>query len=84
MSLNLLQLIGAVAGIFVVALIIMWFADSADARKEAAKEEEARARLENFDPMADGFPVPPLPGQKLQPSPRASRVVNAVMEETND
>ena len=77
-------LIGAVAGIFVVALIIMWFADSADARKEAAKEEEARARLENFDPMADGFPVPPLPGQKLPPSPRASRVVNAVMEETND
>ena len=83
-SLTLPQLIGAVAGIFVVALIIMWFADSADARKEAAKEEDARARLENFDPMADGFPVPPLPGQKLPPSPRASRVVNAVMEETND
>ena len=83
-SLTLPQLIGAVDGIFVVALIIMWFADSADARKEAAKEEEASARLENFDPMADGFPVPPLPGQKLPPSPRASRVVNAVMEETND
>ena len=84
-SLTLPQLIGAVAGIFVVALIIVWFADSADARKEAAKEEEARARLENFDPMADGFPVPPLPGQQLPPSPRANRVVTAAaLEETND
>ena len=84
-SLTLPQLIGAVAGIFVVALIIMWFADSADAHKEAAKEEDARARLENFDPMADGFPVPPLPGQQLPPSPRANRVVTAAaLEETND
>lgn len=24
-----------------------------------------------FDPMADGFPVPPLPGQVLPPSPRS-------------
>ena len=26
-----------------------------------------------FDPFADGFPVPPLPGQKLPPSPRKAR-----------
>lgn len=28
----------------------------------------------DFDPMAEGFPVPPLPGQVLPPSPRAGRM----------
>ncbi|MEV7973596.1 NADH-quinone oxidoreductase subunit NuoH [Cellulomonas sp. NPDC089187] len=28
---------------------------------------------EPFDAFADGFPVPPLPGQQLPPSPRAAR-----------
>ena len=84
-SLTLPQLIGGVAGIFVIALIVMWFADSRDARKEALAQAEKQERLVNFDPMADGFPVPPLPGQQLPPSPRANRVVTAAaLEETND
>ena len=84
-SLTLPQLIGGVAGIFVIALIVMWFADSRDARKEALAQAEKQERLANFDPMADGFPVPPLPGQQLSPSPRANRVVTAAaLEETND
>lgn len=84
-SLTLPQLIGGVAGIFVIALIVMWFADSRDARKEALAQSEKQERLANFDPMADGFPVPPLPGQQLPPSPRANRVVTAAaLEETND
>ena len=84
-SLTLPQLIGGVAGIFVIALIVMWFADSRDARKEALAQAEKQERLANFDPMADGFPVPPLPGQQLRPSPRANRVVTAAaLEETND
>ena len=84
-SLPLPQLIGGVAGIFVIALIVMWFADSRDARKEALAQAEKQERLANFDPMADGFPVPPLPGQQLPPSPRANRVVTAAaLEETND
>ena len=84
-SLTLPQLIGGVAGIFVIALIVMWFADSRDARKEALAQAEKQERLANFDPMADGFPVPPLPGQQLPPSPRANRVVTAAaLEETND
>ena len=63
----------------------MWFADSRDARKEALAQAEKQERLANFDPMADGFPVPPLPGQQLPPSPRANRVVTAAaLEETND
>ena len=84
-SLTLPQLIGGVAGIFVIALIVMWFADSRDARKEALAQAEKQERFANFDPMADGFPVPPLPGQQLPPSPRANRVVTAAaLEETND
>ena len=84
-SLTLPQLIGGVAGIFVIALIVMWFADSRDARKEALAQAEKQERLANFDPMADGFPVPPLPGQQLPPSPRTNRVVTAAaLEETND
>ena len=84
-SLTLPQLIGGVAGIFVIALIVMWFADSRDARKEALAQAEKQERLANFDPMADGFPVPPLPGQQLPPSPRANRVVTAAaLEETNN
>ena len=84
-SLTLPQLIGGVAGIFVIALIVMWFADSRDARKDALEQAEKQERLANFDPMADGFPVPPLPGQQLPPSPRANRVVTAAaLEETND
>ena len=84
-SLTLPQLIGGVAGIFVIALIVMWFADSRDARKEALAQAEKQERLANFDPLADGFPVPPLPGQQLPPSPRANRVVTAAaLEETND
>ena len=84
-SLTLPQLIGGVAGIFVIALIVMWFADSRDARREALAQAEKQERLANFDPMADGFPVPPLPGQQLPPSPRANRVVTAAaLEETND
>ena len=84
-SLTLPQLIGGVAGIFVIALIVMWFADSRDARKEALAQAEKQERLANFDPMADGFPVPPLPGQQLPPSPRVNRVVTAAaLEETND
>ena len=84
-SLTLPQLIGGVAGIFVIALIVMWFADSRDVRKEALAQAEKQERLANFDPMADGFPVPPLPGQQLPPSPRVNRVVTAAaLEETND
>jgi len=31
-------------------------------------------KKKRFDAFADGYPVPPLPGQKLPPSPRAARL----------
>jgi NADH-quinone oxidoreductase subunit H len=33
-----------------------------------------RKKKKRFDAFADGYPVPPLPGQKLPPSPRAARL----------
>lgn len=78
-------IIGGIVGIFVVVVVIMWFSDKAVAKREAERQAEAeRAAAEPFDAMADGFPVPPLPGQKLPPSPRAGRVpvaATAVEEE---
>jgi len=40
---------------------------------EKPATEPARDDAEPFDAFAAGFPVPPLPGQKLPPSPRAAR-----------
>lgn len=36
-------------------------------------EPAAPAEPQVFDPFEHGYPVPPLPGQKLPPSPRAAR-----------
>jgi NADH-quinone oxidoreductase subunit H len=33
-----------------------------------------KKKRKRFDAFADGYPVPPLPGQKLPPSPRAARL----------
>ncbi len=39
-------------------------------REKARPAEEPADRRPAFDPMAGGFPVPPLPGQELPPVPR--------------
>ncbi len=41
---------------------------------EKKKPEQPDPSAEPFDAFADGFPVPPLPGQQLPPSPRAARL----------
>ena len=79
-ALSVPAMIGGLAGIFVIVLIVMWWADRAPA---AEVSDEVPAE---FDPMADGFPVPPLPGQTLPPSPRAARtaVAAATQEDTDE
>ncbi|MEU6505292.1 NADH-quinone oxidoreductase subunit NuoH [Streptomyces sp. NPDC046942] len=53
----------------VLALLLLSFV--ADMFREKAKEaEEPGVQEAGFDPMAGGFPVPPLPGQELPPVPR--------------
>ncbi|MEV7869532.1 NADH-quinone oxidoreductase subunit NuoH [Streptomyces sp. NPDC088124] len=58
-----------VASAIITLLLLSFVADIFRDRKEraaAANEPEPPA----FDPMAGGFPVPPLPGQTLPPVPR--------------
>lgn len=61
-----------VAGTALVLLLITFVVDfirGGDQEKEE-EEEAARAADVPFDPMAGGYPVPPLPGQTLPPVPR--------------
>lgn len=39
---------------------------------------------QEIDPFADGYPVPPLPGQVLPPSPRAQRRLAATATDADD
>ena len=58
-----------------VILVISWIsqkvADAKAARIEAARESVAD---EPFDPMAGGYPVPPMPGQQVQVTSRRTQV----------
>ena len=74
----------------VIAALLAWliFSTVADSNREkreraAAAKEAARADTE-FDAFAAGYPVPPLPGQKLPPSPRGVRTVDATKEAQHD
>ncbi|MDO4612960.1 MAG: NADH-quinone oxidoreductase subunit NuoH [Actinomycetaceae bacterium] len=61
----------AVVMLVILGLIWVWGARS-DRR---AAEEQARREAElrkPFDAFAGGYPVPPMPGQQLPPSPRAA------------
>ncbi|TDC24115.1 NADH-quinone oxidoreductase subunit NuoH [Streptomyces sp. 8K308] len=53
--------------LLLLSFVVDVFRDRADQRLEA---EEAAKAAEPFDPMAGGYPVPPLPGQTLPPVPR--------------
>ncbi len=65
---SMLLIFGAIIAVFLVVMIVMWLADTPGRKDDAAAEEP-------FDAFAGGYPVPPLPGQTLPPSPRAGRVV---------
>jgi NADH-quinone oxidoreductase subunit H len=62
-----------VVGLVALLAIGLW----PERRKPAARAGRTAAP---FDPFADGYPVPPLPGQQLPPSPRARRRVDNLEE----
>ncbi|WP_263729739.1 NADH-quinone oxidoreductase subunit NuoH [Cellulomonas sp. SG140] len=64
--LQLSTLLYVLAGLVVVGLIVSFLIPE-------KKPEQRAAPVKAFDPYADGYPVPPLPGQVLPPSPRAQR-----------
>ncbi len=66
-----------IAVIFLIVLGLIWiFGDKESSTDEDPDESGFVRPEEEFDAMAGGFPVPPLPGQSLPPSPRASRHQN--------
>jgi NADH-quinone oxidoreductase subunit H len=60
-----------IAGTALAILLISFVVDAYRGRRDAeAEAAEAKAADDVFDPMAGGYPVPPLPGQTLPPVPR--------------
>jgi NADH-quinone oxidoreductase subunit H len=66
-----------------IALILAWLVFSSVIEYRREKREKAAEALreelgdQDFDAFAGGYPVPPMPGQRLPRSPRASRTVDA-------
>ncbi|MCI1675051.1 MAG: NADH-quinone oxidoreductase subunit NuoH [Ancrocorticia sp.] len=74
----------AIVAVFVVALILIWIFGGDEEPKDAKEEEPGFVRREEeFDAFAGGFPVPPMPGQSLPPSPRAKRSEHTTHEEVD-
>jgi len=74
----------------IIALLLAWvvfsFVIDSNRLKREQAEEERREKFESedFDAFAGGYPVPPLPGQQLPPSPRSGRTVEVVKEAQGD
>lgn len=62
-----LYVAAAVLGVLLLSFVADMFRDR---RAKAGEEPEETSATGEFDPMAGGFPVPPLPGQTLPPVPR--------------
>jgi NADH-quinone oxidoreductase subunit H len=62
------QIVLWIGGAVVALLLLSLLVDAVRPKKQA----EPAPAAEEFDPMAGGFPVPPLPGQQLPPVPRRS------------
>jgi NADH-quinone oxidoreductase subunit H len=76
---DLRQTLLVIAIPILVLLVIAYIWEVARDRRLTAEEEaaEAEARAAEFDPMAGGYPVPPLPGQDYIPTRRARTTVTA-------
>lgn len=62
------------AGLLVVVIIGSWVVSwRASKREQAAERAAAREAARGFDPMAGGYPVPPLPGQQFTFTPRSAQ-----------
>lgn len=57
----------AVIALLLLSFVVDFFRDRSAPQAEAGAEQGPEPA---FDPMAGGFPVPPLPGQTLPPVPR--------------
>lgn len=72
-DLNVYDAVAGLVGILLTISVISFIRDAQESRAAAEPEPEP----EEFDAFAGGYPVPPLPGQSLPPSPRLGRTVDA-------
>jgi NADH-quinone oxidoreductase subunit H len=63
--------IAAVIMVIGIIVVLLW------PRKPEEDKGGRKPRLTEIDAHAGGFPVPPRPGEKLPPSPRSGRTVDA-------
>ncbi|MDO4666101.1 MAG: NADH-quinone oxidoreductase subunit NuoH [Actinomycetaceae bacterium] len=73
-NLTMMQMLIGIAVLFAIALVIVSFTG----REKTQSEDEDTSE---FDPLAGGYPLPPLPGQVMPVSPRAGRTEVAVVKE---
>ena len=66
--------IGIGVAFLVAMVVVLLIGDRTPPEGEEPRDGEFIRPDEEFDAFAGGFPVPPLPGQSLPPSPRAKRV----------
>ncbi|MGW4030324.1 NADH-quinone oxidoreductase subunit NuoH [Streptomyces sp. NPDC004838] len=59
-----------VGGAIIAVLLLSFVADMFRGRKDGKEAAARPPKGPEFDPMAGGYPVPPLPGQTLPPVPR--------------
>ena len=66
--------IGIGVAFLVAMVVVLLIGDRTPPEGEEPRDGEFIRPDDEFDAFAGGFPVPPLPGQSLPPSPRAKRV----------
>ncbi len=75
MAITTTEILVGGAILIVVLLVVAWLVQSRLDRRAAAEEARVQALLSEFDPMAGGFPVPPLPGQQATFTRRAGTTI---------
>ncbi|MBD5785567.1 NADH-quinone oxidoreductase subunit NuoH [Cellulosimicrobium terreum] len=67
---------GGIAAVVVLLVVWFWPQKKPPAAPSRGRPGTATGAPEPFDAFAGGFPVPPLPGQTLPPSPRRRALVS--------
>ena len=75
--------IAVAAAVLVVLFLFYGSIKDQIAKKKALTSDSKPKKEQPFDAFADGFPVPPMPGQKLPPSPRSKAKAAAAASADN-
>jgi NADH-quinone oxidoreductase subunit H len=65
-----------IVGVIIIGVLLLasWITQKVSDAREKNEADDDAGDDEPFDPMAGGFPVPPMPGQELPPTPRRTMV----------